>query len=89
MFYTPGNPPENGVTRFIYYELRKIAAAFNYPESYAATEFSSVSSTLNTKNKIEGKQYWDNTNKRPLWPTGTEPTATWVDGSGVLVYSPA
>jgi hypothetical protein len=48
----------------------------------------SAASALNTVNKYQGKQTFNNNTNKPLWATGSLATSTWVDGVGAVIHTP-
>ena len=49
----------------------------------------SAISAINTVNKYQGKQTFNNNTNKPLWATGSSATSTWVDGVGAVIHTPS
>lgn len=58
-----------------------------YTPSVLAIDIASVTSSINTTNKYEGKMIWDGTNKRLMRAAGGAAANEWavVDGSAQVI----
>lgn len=61
----------------------------NQPFTYATTEITDKSHSVNTTDKRLGKMIFNSTTGKPLWADGTGDTDTWADATGAVAHTPS
>lgn len=59
------------------------------PAEDTPANLGSLTATINTVGKYEGRQAFDTTNDRPVWASGATAGATWKYADGTVAYTPA
>lgn len=59
------------------------------PASTDSNTFNSAASWVNTIGKVVGKQAWNTTTKKPVFPVGAAATDIWVFADGTTAHTPA
>ena len=54
-----------------------------------ATNIAAIGNSVNTADKVQGKQVWDSTNNKMKVATGSNTNSTWVDADGTNAVTPS
>lgn len=50
--------------------------------------FASVSASINTLDKYQGKMAFNSTTSKPVWAAGANANSIWVDATGATAHTP-